>query len=222
MTPHTRFLSALPFALSLSLTLGSPGAQAQTVVHSTTGYDVNITINLLGIVPHTAPCTYGYNYDVKFSYANTFTGTNPPGSMYTLQGTIGCGSSSLFFDLPNGPSSGIGTTTANAWRGVADCATATLASLRCDQVKVQIQGPGISNRTVIIPPNTLPITLVAFDAVATGEGVQLDWTTASERNNEYFLLERSADALSFPPCYSCPVQAIVLKCSTIRQRMTTR
>lgn len=202
MTPPTRFLTTLSFAFLL--TLGSQRASAQTVVHSTTGYDVNISIVLIGIVPHTSPCTWGYTYDVMLSYAVTFTGTNPPANMYTLQGTVGCGSSSLFFNLPNGPSSGTITTTGTAWRGVADCSTATLASLGCDEVKVQIQGPGISNRKITMPFTTLPITLVAFDAVATSDGVQLNWTTASEKHNERFTVERSPDALAFSPVLQLP------------------
>ena len=37
----------------------------------------------------------------------------------------------------------------------------------------------------------LPITLLEFAAVSTVETVELNWTTGSEINNAYFLLERS-------------------------------
>ncbi len=40
----------------------------------------------------------------------------------------------------------------------------------------------------------LPVELIAFEATARERSVQLDWTTASEQNNDHFLIERSADA----------------------------
>jgi hypothetical protein len=43
----------------------------------------------------------------------------------------------------------------------------------------------------------LPIELLEFNAVATGDVVTLDWTTASEKNNDFFIVERSNDATSF-------------------------
>lgn len=41
--------------------------------------------------------------------------------------------------------------------------------------------------------NALPIVLLAFSARPVLEGVKLQWKTASEINNDYFTLERSAD-----------------------------
>lgn len=46
----------------------------------------------------------------------------------------------------------------------------------------------------------LPVRLISFTARAAGPGtVALDWATASERNNAYFAVERSQDALHFTP-----------------------
>lgn len=45
--------------------------------------------------------------------------------------------------------------------------------------------------------NPLPIELVKFDAQPEGEMVRLDWATASERNNDYFEVQRSADGGEF-------------------------
>ncbi|MEO8588719.1 MAG: hypothetical protein ABI432_05070 [Flavobacteriales bacterium] len=42
-----------------------------------------------------------------------------------------------------------------------------------------------------------PIELISFDAKAMGQLVRSEWTTASETNNDYFLLERSTDASVF-------------------------
>lgn len=43
----------------------------------------------------------------------------------------------------------------------------------------------------------LPIELVSFSAYKAGSNVNLEWTTASERNNSHFVLERSSDASNF-------------------------
>ena len=45
--------------------------------------------------------------------------------------------------------------------------------------------------------NPLPIELLWFDARREGSEVRLDWATASERNNDYFTVERSADGHTF-------------------------
>jgi hypothetical protein len=43
----------------------------------------------------------------------------------------------------------------------------------------------------------LPIELLSFNAVAVNDHVDLTWVTASEINNDYFTVERSADAHNF-------------------------
>lgn len=45
--------------------------------------------------------------------------------------------------------------------------------------------------------NPLPIELLSFDAVLSGSFVDLKWVTASEVNNDYFEIERSADGIDF-------------------------
>lgn len=47
--------------------------------------------------------------------------------------------------------------------------------------------------------NPLPITLVHFDAVPVQRTVELAWTTATELDNDFFTVERSADGLTFAP-----------------------
>lgn len=48
-----------------------------------------------------------------------------------------------------------------------------------------------------IPGSTLPIELTYFKAEINQEAVDLIWETASEENNEFFTIERSADGRSF-------------------------
>ncbi|MBR5982462.1 MAG: choice-of-anchor J domain-containing protein [Bacteroidales bacterium] len=47
------------------------------------------------------------------------------------------------------------------------------------------------------PAIVLPIELLSFTATCNGRYAELEWTTASERNNDYFVIERSDDALNF-------------------------
>lgn len=47
--------------------------------------------------------------------------------------------------------------------------------------------------------STLPVSLISFTGKATKDGAELSWETASEINNDYFLLERSADSKTFLP-----------------------
>jgi hypothetical protein len=52
---------------------------------------------------------------------------------------------------------------------------------------------GVSSRV----EGPLPITLAAFTATRTPQAVRCDWKTASELNNDYFAVERSADGREF-------------------------
>jgi hypothetical protein len=47
---------------------------------------------------------------------------------------------------------------------------------------------------IIVP---LPVELIAFKGAATAEGVTLTWTTASEKNNDYFSIQYSKDGRNF-------------------------
>ncbi|HEX5001106.1 MAG TPA: T9SS type A sorting domain-containing protein, partial [Bacteroidia bacterium] len=55
---------------------------------------------------------------------------------------------------------------------------------------------GSASRT-ISNPNPLPVELVSFSALSATDYVQLEWTTASETYNDYFIVERSTDAFAW-------------------------
>lgn len=62
--------------------------------------------------------------------------------------------------------------------------------------------PGVNGGSGIIlikyvEPNPLPIELISFNAKPFDGEVKLSWSTASERNNEFFTLERSKDGMNF-------------------------
>lgn len=171
---------------------------SQVSVTSTTGYTVTINVYPSAVIPASATnCQWGYNYNVKMNYSISITGPNAPASLYTLQGTIGCGSSTSFYDLPN--NGGYGTVlSANAWTALQNCATVTPASLGCNTVKIEIEGPGISKRILTYTASAeaaipLGVKLTSFTAAVESARVKINWTTASEENNEYFSIERSTD-----------------------------
>jgi hypothetical protein len=56
---------------------------------------------------------------------------------------------------------------------------------------------GFSDFTVGQSGTPLPVELLSFDAVIEGSTVVASWVTASEINNNYFIVERSADGINF-------------------------
>lgn len=167
---------------------------SQISIVSTTGYAVNIDANPIAIVPNSTSCTWGYNYTVKVRYTITITGNNKPSSLYTMQGTVGCGSTTSFFDLPNGAGSGT-VNSSNAWNGQSNCNTVTVASMGCNTMNIQISGPGINYREVSFQPSqtVLSVKLVSFTAELAQNKVKLNWATGTETDNDYFTIERSAN-----------------------------
>jgi hypothetical protein len=181
----------------LLLSLFQVSSFSQTSVSSTNGYQVNLNVYPAAIVPTSSSCTWGYNYVVKMAYNITLTGNNVPGSLYTLQGTVGCGSSAIFFDLPNNGGSG-NVNSSNAWTSAKNCATVTVPAMGCNTVNIQISGPGISYRTVSFSPATaLSVKLVSFEAAVENNKVKINWTTATETDNNYFTIERSVDGANW-------------------------
>ncbi|MBK7343641.1 MAG: hypothetical protein IPJ06_11475 [Saprospiraceae bacterium] len=47
------------------------------------------------------------------------------------------------------------------------------------------------------PPAPLPVELIIFTAEKGVEDIQLSWSTASEINSDYFIVERSADGVQY-------------------------
>ena len=57
--------------------------------------------------------------------------------------------------------------------------------------------PSFSRITLGDDVNPLPVSLLNFNADKKGTTVQLNWATASERNSDFFAIERSIDAVNF-------------------------
>lgn len=88
------------------------------------------------------------------------------------------------------------STTANDWEAGAPVAAAEATGTVRTITRAGITSfsPfGVSSR----PGGVLPVTLAAFTATRTPQAVRCDWKTASELNNDYFSVERSADGREF-------------------------
>ena len=57
--------------------------------------------------------------------------------------------------------------------------------------------PPIIGPTTITTGGFLPIELIDFNVIMNGDRVEITWTTASEINNNYFIVERSDDAIDW-------------------------
>lgn len=184
--------------LILFLAFSTARSFGQASVTSSSGYTVTINVYASSVNPVGNSCVYGYMYTVDLKYNITFSGTNIPSSLYTLQGTVGCTPGASFFDLPN--DGGVGTaTSAINYNNASNCATATPGALKCNTITIEIEGPGISYRTMSFTPSNTPlgIKLTDFNADQENNKVKLTWATASEENNNYFSIERSADGTTW-------------------------
>jgi hypothetical protein len=47
------------------------------------------------------------------------------------------------------------------------------------------------------PPSPLPVSLTSFTGTVTTEGTKIKWTTATEVNNDHFIVSRSSDAMNY-------------------------
>ncbi len=214
-------IKSILFSLSVLLLSATLFGQAQTTINSTCGYSVTVVLTPVQIiVPNASNCPWGYTYNLKYNYQVIITGTipngwcggAPGGSLNTLQAEFSClGNNSGGYNLPlNGGSGTLVTTTnqyvpnngseSNYTMPYVHCSLATPENFNCNSVKITIAGPGINNQSVnttVNYPNPLPTELISFKGTKTHQNVDLFWSTASERNNDYFTLENSIDGINF-------------------------
>jgi len=129
----------------------------------------------------------GCNWKYELRY---YIESNAP--MYTLQGTI---NNTNFFDLPNsGCTSGCTGLVYTANNDAGDCASVDF-DLN-DIIRIQIQNADISYRNIALNCNaisSLPVELVSFQGSNEERENTLWWATVSEKDNDYFMLERTQD-----------------------------
>lgn len=150
-------MKTIVFCILIVFTIAST-AYGQTLtytasVNSSSGqnYSVNVEIVLTDIIPAQSSCDWGYNYDVAYDYDIQIVGGSS--SLYTLAGYLTCGSNQgIYFNLPNNGGSGSSVTQGNPWNSNSDCATATVESLMCNSIELEIEGPGIPIQTLTLEP----------------------------------------------------------------------
>lgn len=167
-----------------------------TNVQGQSGIDVDITITFNDMIVVSADCNYGFNYQIQFDYDVTYNqlgNGNGNNTLNTLQGNLACGSNQSFFNLPTDGGQGTGITATN-WTNLTDCSSISVQDVMCDQIDLQFQGPGIGYQTIRLEAiSSLPVEFIDFTAKTTVNGNLLNWSTASEKNNDYFTIERSTD-----------------------------
>jgi len=180
-------------------------SNAQCTVTSSNGYQVRVSIIPRTVVVSTTDCPWGYNYNLSYDYSVTFSGSNIPSALYTLQTIIKCnGQNNGGYDMPLSGGTGTSMTTTNpavsntgaayVYVGKPDCQHATVQTLMCNTIQVIIQGPGIPYQTISCNNNSaLPVELIDYKASLTNSGVELAWSTASEQRNDRYTIYRSTD-----------------------------
>ena len=80
---------------------------------------------------------------------------------------------------------------------VSDPKTITISGVTIPAVSTRASEPQWLTLGSKSHSTLLPIELVSFTATCDGRSALVEWTTATERNNDYFVLERSDDAINF-------------------------
>lgn len=187
----------------------------QTIITSTEGWTAQITISPTGVIPTTTNCPWSYNYEIRYAIKVVFSGSsnNRQLNFNTYFNCSGGSGNEPYRGSTQYTSDYNGTLqTVNAARGYSSsggaynygsnpsCTTITLAHTNCTSVRLVYWGPGTGG-TINMPISSggtaLPIELLNFDAAEAGQNVQLDWSTGSERQNDYFTIERSQDGENF-------------------------
>jgi hypothetical protein len=82
--------------------------------------------------------------------------------------------------------------------GAGEVGLGTLCKLEGRMLSVSGRILTKDNDTVWLPSSALPVELISFKGSRSGEGsAVLKWSTASEINNDFFTIERSADAVNW-------------------------
>ncbi len=198
--------------------LPSGKANAQCTVQLNNGKSVTFQFTPIQIIANNCGQSWGYNYDHKIQYTATVNGQV---TFWWVGATFQSGDNNNFdFGLDNSKvAAGSGTiiTANNQGRYVTDCGTATPGSLNIRNLLLTISssegnisnfpcafaasgtpnstsGSNTSSQNGIAP---LPVKLISFDGAINNGKVDLTWVTATETDNAYFILERSADAKSW-------------------------
>lgn len=123
-------------------------------------------------------------------------GNGTPNAMVTLnwQDPVSCGVTSL-------PDMRVGYWTGSLWTdagGTSATGNTTAGTVSTSGVQSSfLQAANFWTLASLSDANPLPVELLYFTAQPNGSQVELKWSTASEKDNDHFTVERSADAMHF-------------------------
>ena len=117
------------------------------------------------------------------STPSTSTGTYTA-TLYNTAGTYTNSGGASSWTVMKKPSAG-------SWMLDGSCSTSTVSQVS------RVGMSGFSDFGTAQSTEILPVELLSFTANATDHGNHIEWITASEFNNDYFSLEKSADAKEF-------------------------
>ena len=135
--------------------------------------DINRTVTATGIASSSTDLT---SATIQMYYSAT-NGTNDVVSDYT------------YLSIAKAPTGGA------AWTDINGTATANGTGSITSSPFNSFSRFALANKTAGINP--LPIELIFFDAKPIDKVIVLEWATASEKNNDYFTIEKSKDGISF-------------------------
>jgi len=189
----------------------SINAFSQCSVTSSNGWVANFKVTPIKIIPEFTSCPYYYHYEIQYNLSVTFTGSPTNRSL----------SCNLYFNCTGGtgiqPYNAGGLFTANRtvtlqtqnaarmytsittnnYGTNPNCNQINLSHTNCSTITMDYWGNGLNGSITFPISSALPITLLSFDATPSNNGIDLSWITASEKNNDFFTLEKSSDGLAF-------------------------
>ncbi len=165
---------------------------------SSDGFTVTVAVKPTAIVVNNCYGS-GFQYQIKYSYNVSFSSPPPINEgLYTLEGVFNCGSVSINLPLAGGSGSVTSDNNASYSGSSPTCAAATPTNIGCTNISIHIFAHGIPDQTVNCPYasniSILPVTFLAFTGIAENSSTQLNWSTASETNNNFFTIEKSIDS----------------------------
>lgn len=178
--------------IPITLNVSSANPAQETITDNGGG---SYTINTLGTDPNTTSTTLTTSYDKSVVYKISF----------DYIATAGLDDVEIFFGPPiqGGYSAQGGALSATSvfktftldMRSVATWTTASVPNgftqFRFDLGRSA--GQTITIKNIKLSSATLPITLSSFTGATENDGVKLNWTTASEKNNKSFIILRAGE-----------------------------
>jgi len=177
------YTSAGYFGYYNSNSSGSAGQSNNELTAWSTSTDAAFNVFMYDPIPTGVTYTTGSATNALWNITTTvYTGKDSSGIMRwkTIPGPILAGDSITY-----------------TWKGIVNC---TGLSFIANTAYMSIQGisPNPGAQAVVSCPSTVtPVTYVNFEGSRVGQDNVLNWSTATEIQNNYFIVERASDGVNF-------------------------